>query len=70
MGPGRKTGQRESGTAWSRDKFVSKDGYGGTQAHVTHWKNDGQGSSERTSSDLNPSSSGGWTVENTHTTKQ
>ena len=72
MAPGRKTGQEKSGSTWSRDRFVSsEDGsYGGNEAHVTHWKNDGQGNSERTSSDLKPSPSGGWTVEDTHTTKQ
>lgn len=72
MGPGRKTGEEKSGFTWSRERFVSsEDGsYGGSQAHVTRWSNDGRGNSERTSSDLTPSPSSGWQISNTHTTKQ
>jgi len=68
--PGRVTGKEESDSNWSRQKVVGDDRSGGTSAHVTHWSNDGKGNSERTSSDLNPSPSGGWTVDNTHTTQQ
>lgn len=72
MAPGRKTGKEESGSTWSREKFEASDdgSYGGSSAHVTHWSNDGKGNSERTSSDLTPSPSGGWQVSETHTTKQ
>lgn len=70
MGPGRKTGEESEGSNWSRDKWVDEDDRGGQSSHVSHWKNDGEGNSERTSSDLNPSPSGGWTVDDTHTTKQ
>lgn len=68
--PGRVTGEEQSGSNWSRQEVVGDDRCGGTSAHVTHWSNDGNGNSERTSSDLNPSPSGGWTVDNTHTTQQ
>lgn len=70
MPPGRRTGEEQEGSTWSRREFVGDDQCGGDKAHVTHWSNDGQGNSERTSSDLSPSPSGGWVVENTHTTEQ
>ena len=68
--PGRTTGEPKEGSHWSRVHNVGNGEYGGTEAHVTHYSNDGKGNSERTSSNLTPSPTGGWTVSDTHTTKQ
>lgn len=68
--PGRVTNEPKEGSSWSRTQVVGDGESGGTSAHVTHFSNDGKGNSERTSSDITPSPSGGWTVSDTHTTQQ
>ena len=66
----RATGNPKEGTNWSKDKFSGNNKYGGNSSHRTSYVDDGKGNASRESSDIKPSPSGGWVVENTHSNKQ
>lgn len=62
------TKKNDDGTGQSHTtKWVGNSEYGGTSTHVTNWDSN---TNKRESYDINPSKSGGWTIDNSHSTDQ